>query len=101
MLVRERDATNRQTQPDGWVALVSGGQYLRDDWIRVELAGVEHAVERTAGSPALAAAAHCGVRRHYAQSLGIGCQEAAGRMFWLTRKRFSGSYFAFTAARRS
>jgi hypothetical protein len=36
-------------QPDGWVALVLGGQYLRDDWIRVELAG--------------------GVRRHYAQKL--------------------------------
>lgn len=25
----------------------------------------------------------------------------AGTMFWLTRKRLSGSYFAFTAARRS
>ena len=67
MLVRERDATIRQTQPEGWVALVSGGQGLRDHWIRVELSGVEHAVERTAGSPALAAAAHCEVRRDYAQ----------------------------------
>ena len=67
MLVRERDATIRQTQPEGWVALVSGGQGLRDHWIRVELSGVEHAVERTAGSPALAAAAHCDVRRDYAQ----------------------------------
>ena len=54
MLVRGRDATTRQTQPDGWVARVSGGQYLRDDWIRVELAGVEHAVERAAGSSARA-----------------------------------------------
>ena len=27
-------------------------------------------------------------------------QEAAGRMFWFTRKRFFGSYFAFTDARR-
>ena len=34
------------------------------------------------------------------RGLGHGCQEAAGTMFWLTRKRFSGSYFAFTDARR-
>jgi hypothetical protein len=33
--------------------------------------------------------------------LGTGCQEAGGKMFWLTGKRFSGSYFAFTDARRS
>jgi hypothetical protein len=69
MLVRGREATTRRTQPDGWVALVSGGQCLRDDWIRVELAGVEHAVERTAGSPALTPAAHCGAGRHHAQKL--------------------------------
>ena len=33
-------------------------------------------------------------------SLGTGGHAAAGRMFWLTRKRFSGSYFAFTDASR-
>jgi hypothetical protein len=27
-------------------------------------------------------------------------QETAGRMFWFTRKKFLGSYFAFTDARR-
>jgi len=25
---------------------------------------------------------------------------ATGRLFWFTRKKFSGSYFAFTEARR-
>jgi hypothetical protein len=34
------------------------------------------------------------------QALGTGYQETAGGMFWLTRNRFSGSYFAFTNARR-
>jgi len=31
-------------------------------------------------------------------AFGYWCQEAAGRMFWLTLKEVSGSYFAFTDA---
>jgi len=34
------------------------------------------------------------------QALRAGRQEAAGKMFWLTRKRFFGSYFVFTDTSR-
>jgi hypothetical protein len=58
MLVRGAGGYDPANVAGRVVALVSGGQHLRDDWIRVELAGVEDAIERTAGSPALDPAAH-------------------------------------------